>query len=406
MKNFKTLDDLSAQGKAALLRADLNVPMQDGKVSDMTRIDRVVPTIRELSQKGARVIVLSHFGRPKGRDAALSLRPIGEALSKSLGKPVKFADDCVGEPAKKAVAALKDGEVLLLENVRFHPEEEKDDPAFAAAIASLGQVYVNDAFSAAHRAHATTHGIATLLPAYAGRLMEAELDALEKALGTPARPVAALVGGAKISTKLDLLNNLVTRIDTLVLGGGMANTFLFAKGVNVGKSLCEKDLADTARSIMATAEKNKCAILLPVDGVTAKEFRANPPTATKDANAVAADEMILDIGPKSVAAIRDVLEKSKTVVWNGPLGAFETPPFDEGTTAIAKIVADLTAQKKIISVAGGGDTVSALGHAGAEDKMTYVSTAGGAFLEWMEGKELPGVQALMTASGGKKAAQS
>jgi phosphoglycerate kinase len=397
MKSFKTLNDIPAQGKTVLLRADLNVPMQDGKVSDMTRIDRVAPTIRELADKGARVVVLSHFGRPKGKEEKYSLKPIGEALQKSLGRPVKFATDCIGETAKKAVSALKDGEVILLENVRFYAEEEKDDSAFAKEIASLGQLYVNDAFSCAHRAHATTHGIARLLPAYAGRLMEAELDALEKALGTPTRPVVALVGGAKISTKLDLLNNLVTRIDVLVLGGGMANTFLFAQGKDVGKSLCEKDLADTTRTIMATAEKNKCKILLPVDGVMSKEFKANPPTSTKSVTAIAADEMMLDIGPESVKAIKAALEQSKTVIWNGPMGAFETAPFDQGTTGVAKVVADLTAQKKLISVAGGGDTVSALAHAGVDEKMSYVSTAGGAFLEWMEGKALPGVEALKAA---------
>ena len=406
MTNFKTLDTLEPRGKTVLLRADLNVPMQDGDVADMTRIDRVVPTIRELSDKGARVVVLSHFGRPKGKDASLSLKSVGVALAASLKKTVGFADDCIGDAAATAVAALKDGDVLLLENVRFYPEEEKDDPAFANKIAALGQIYVNDAFSAAHRAHATTHGIARLLPAYAGRLMEAELLALEKALGNPARPVVALVGGAKISTKLDLLNNLVTEIDTLVLGGGMANTFLFAQGIDIGKSLCEKEMADSARAIMDTAKKHNCTIVLPVDTTTAKEFKANTATETKPANGVAADDLILDIGPATIKAVGEILKKSKTLLWNGPMGAFETPPFDRGTTGIAKIVADLTASGSLVSVAGGGDTVSALAHAGVSEKMTYVSTAGGAFLEWMEGKELPGVQALVEQVDAKSKASA
>jgi len=393
MKAFKTLDDLSPKGKTVLLRADLNVPVQDGKVSDTTRLDRLVPTIRELADKGGRVVILSHFGRPKGKDASLSLKPIGAALEKSLGKKVLFAEDCIGDIAQKAVASLKDGDVLLLENVRFYPEEEKDDPTFAQKIASLGDVYVNDAFSAAHRAHATTHGIARLLPAYAGRLMEAELNALSAALEKPVRPVTAIVGGSKISTKLDLLNNLVTRIDTLVLGGGMANTFLHAMGVPVGKSLCEKEMADNAKRIIETANKNNCKIVLPVDGVTAKEFKPNPPVETKGVDSIAPDDMILDIGRGTVAVVTDILRHSKTLLWNGPVGAFETPPFDQGTTALAKVASELT-KKGLVSVAGGGDTVSALTHAGVVDKMTYVSTAGGAFLEWLEGKTLPGVQAL------------
>lgn len=395
MKKFRTLDDLSPKGKAVLLRADLNVPVQDGKVTDTTRLDRLVPTIAELAGKGARVVLLSHFGRPKGKDASLSLKPVGEALAKSLKAPVAFAGDCIGETAQEAVAALKDGDVLLLENVRFYSEEEKDDPAFAQKIAALGDVYVNDAFSAAHRAHATTHGLAKLLPAYAGRLMEAELDALSKALESPQRPVVALVGGAKISTKLDLLGNLVRKIDVLVLGGGMANTFMFAQGRNVGKSLCEKEMAETARQIMDTAQKNNCRIVLPLDGVTAKEFRAHPPVETKPADKIAEDDMVLDIGPATVAEVKGILTNSKTLLWNGPLGAFETAPFDQGTVALAKAAADLTKAGKLTSVAGGGDTVAALNAAGVEDGLTYVSTAGGAFLEWLEGKELPGVRALM-----------
>lgn len=396
MKTFKTLDDLSPKGKKILLRADLNVPMLDGKISDATRLDRLAPTIRELADKGGRVILLSHFGRPKGRDESLSLKPIVAALEKSLGKPVSFASDCVGDTAQQAVAALKDGGVLLLENVRFYPEEEKDDVEFAQKIAVLGDVYVNDAFSAAHRAHATTHALARLLPAYAGRLMEAELNALEAALEKPERPVTAIVGGAKISTKLDLLNNLVTRLDTLVLGGGMANTFLFATGFNIGKSLCEKDMAENARRIIETAKKNNCKIILPVDAVTAKEFKSNPPIETKTVDRIADDDLMLDIGAATVAAVADVLCQSKTLLWNGPVGAFETTPFNTGTLVLAHIAANLTRDKKLVSVAGGGDTVAALAQAGVEEKMTYVSAAGGAFLEWLEGKELPGVTALKT----------
>ena len=398
MKPFRTLDDLSPEGKVVLLRADLNVPMQDGRVSDMTRIERLAPTILEMTKKGGRVVVLSHFGRPKGKDASLSLATVGKALEKTLGMPVSFADDCLGDTPKQAVAKLKNGQVALLENVRFYAEEEKDDPAFAKKIAALGDVYVNDAFSAAHRAHATTHGLARLLPAYAGRLMEAELDALSKALASPTRPVVAIVGGSKISTKLDLLNNLVTKIDTLVLGGGMANTFLHAAGTPVGKSLCEKDMAPQALEIIARAKKQGCKIILPVDGVVAKEFKANTPHETLGVDNIPADGMILDIGRNTAAVIEDILRHAKTVLWNGPVGAFETAPFDAGTTALAKIVADLTKEKKIISVAGGGDTVSALAHAGVENDMTYVSTAGGAFLEWLEGKELPGVKALEDAA--------
>ncbi len=396
MTNFRTLDALDAAGKTVLLRADLNVPMQDGRVSDTTRIDRLLPTIRELAGKGAKVVLLSHFGRPKGRDASLSLAPVGKALESALGQPVIFVNDCIGDAPKAAIAAMKPGDVALLENVRFYPEEEKDDAGFAAKIAALGDVYVNDAFSAAHRAHATTHGIARLLPAYAGRLMEAELKALESALGNPKRPVAAIVGGAKISTKLDLLNNLVARIDVLVLGGGMANTFMAAQGADVGKSLCEHEMAEQARTIMETAKQRNCRIVLPVDGVVAREFKAGAASETVNTHAIPADAMMLDVGPTTVRLIVEVLKGCKTVLWNGPLGAFEIAPFDAGTVALAKAVADLTTSGTVLSVAGGGDTVAALAHAGVEEKFSYVSTAGGAFLEWLEGKKLPGVEALLT----------
>ncbi len=391
---IKTLDDLSPAGKVVLLRADLNVPMQDGRVSDMTRITRLLPTIQEISAKGGKIVLLSHFGRPKGKDPSLSLAPVGKALEAGLGKSIPFVNDCIGAAPAAAVVQMKDGHIILLENVRFYAEEEKDDADFAAKIAALGQVYVNDAFSAAHRAHATTHGIARLLPAYAGRLMEAELAALGRALEHPERPVVALVGGTKISTKLDLLNNLVGKVDTLVLGGGMANTFLHALGMPVGKSICEREMSAAALTIIETARQKNCKILLPVDGVVAKELKPGMKTDTVGVDNIPADQMMLDIGAGSVALIVDELRRARTVLWNGPLGAFEIPPFDSGTTAIARIVADLTAQKKLASIAGGGDTVSALAHAGVTEKMTYVSTAGGAFLEWIEGKELPGVKAL------------
>lgn len=392
---FKTLDHLDPAGKTVLLRADLNVPVHDGQVTDTTRLDRLAPTVQELCAKGAKVVLLSHFGRPKGRDEGFSLKVVVPALEKALGRNISFSADCIGPTAKQTIQSLKNGDVALLENVRFYAEEEKDDPSFAQELASLGDLYINDAFSAAHRAHASTHGIAKYLPSYAGRLMQAELEALQKALGTPVRPVVAIVGGAKISTKLDLLNNLVSKIDTLVLGGGMANTFLLAKGIAVGKSLCEKDLLETAQRIMETASKNNCHILLPVDGITAKEFKANTLTKTTDITNIQTDDMILDIGPKTVQNIIGVLRGAKTVLWNGPVGAFETPPFEKGTVAIAQEITHLTAQKLILSVAGGGDTVAALSMTKAEDSLTYVSTAGGAFLEWLEGKELPGVQALM-----------
>ena len=395
MSPFRTLDGVEAKGKRALVRVDLNVPVHDGKVSDATRIERVLPTIRELSDKGAKVILLAHFGRPKGGpDEANSLRPVAAAVAEHLGRPVGFAADCIGEVAASAIAAMKDGDVILLENTRFHKQEEKNDPAFVEALAKLGDLYVNDAFSAAHRAHASTEGVAHKLPAYAGRAMQQELDALTLALGSPVRPVAAIVGGAKVSTKLDLLGNLVKKVDVLIIGGGMANTFLFAQGKPVGKSLCEKDLADTARAILEAAKAANCRILLPVDVNAAKEFKAHAACRVVDVDHIADDEMALDIGPKSVIAVEDALSSIRTLVWNGPFGAFEIPPFDTATMQIAKTVAFLTKDGKLKSVGGGGDTVSALNAAGVAEDMTYVSTAGGAFLEWMEGKALPGVEAL------------
>jgi phosphoglycerate kinase len=395
MPAFRTLDALEARGRRVLLRADLNVPMQDGKVSDLTRLERLSPTIRELAEKGAKVVVLSHFDRPKGkRVPEMSLRPVAEALGQVLGRPVGFAEDCIGPAAEAAVAAMRPGDVVVLENTRFHPGEEKNDPALADAIARLGDAYVNDAFSAAHRAHATTEALAHRLPAYAGRLMQAELEALEKALGNPARPVAAIVGGAKVSTKLDLLGNLVGRVNHLIIGGAMANTFLAARGVAVGKSLQEAELHDTARGIEEKAKAAGCAILLPVDAVVAREFRAGAPSDTVMVDAVPPDAMILDVGPLTTASILDCLSACRTLVWNGPLGAFETPPFDAATVRVAKGVAGLTKAGQLLSVAGGGDTVAALRHAGVAEELSYVSAAGGAFLEWMEGKILPGVAAL------------
>jgi len=395
MNDFLTLDDLDVAGKTVLVRADLNVPMQDGRVSDTTRIDRLVPTLRELSEKGARVVLLSHFGRPKGGpDEKNSLRHIVPALSASLGRPVEFAADCVGDPAKAAIAALPAGGVLLLENTRFHAEEEKNDSAFAKRMAELGDIYVNDAFSAAHRAHASTEGVAHHLPAAAGRLMQAELEALGRALEKPERPVMAVVGGAKISTKLDLLGNLVRRVDVLALGGGMANTFLYAQGVKIGKSLCEPDMAEQARSIQQIAKDAGCTIVLPIDAVVAGEFKAGAENRVVGTPHIPDDAMMLDIGPDSVRLLRQKLAEVKTVVWNGPLGAFEIQPFDRGTVEVAQAVAELTQSGRVLSVAGGGDTVAALAHAGAEERFSYVSAAGGAFLEWLEGKDLPGVAAL------------
>jgi phosphoglycerate kinase len=397
---FKTLDHLQPAGKRVLVRVDLNVPMENGRVSDGTRLDRILPTIRDIADRGGKVILLAHFGRPKGETFAEranpgeSLAPVVNALATRLGKPIGFAADCIGEAAEKAVAALANGNVLCLENTRFHKAEEKNGEAFVAALAKLGDAYVNDAFSAAHRAHASTEGLARALPAYAGRTMEAELNALNAALGSPKRPVMAIVGGAKVSTKLDLLGNLVSKVDCLVIGGGMANTFLAARGLNVGKSLCEHDLAETAREIEKKAKAAGCEIILPSDGLLAKEFKANPPHRVASVNDIAADEMMLDAGPDSAAAISTKLASMKTLVWNGPLGAFELAPFDTATVAVAKAAAALTTKSALVSVAGGGDTVAALNHAGVGDDMTYVSTAGGAFLEWMEGKELPGVKAL------------
>jgi len=396
MVAYKTLNDLAVAGKRVLVRVDLNVPMQDGKVSDATRIERLVPTIEHLVKAGARVVLLSHFGRPKGKRAAeASLSQLVAPLSKALGgKRVAFADDCIGEVAAKVVNALKDGEVALLENLRFHAEEEKNDLPFAKALAQLGDFYVNDAFSAAHRAHASTEALARLLPSAAGLLMQAELEALGVALDHPARPVAALVGGSKVSTKLDLLNSLVARVDLLIIGGAMANTMLLAQGREIGRSLVERDMLDIAKSIFAAAEVAKCTILLPEDAVVAETLAPGVETEIVAIGAVPRDRMMLDIGPASVAAIAAKLASVKTLVWNGPVGAFETAPFDAGTTAIARHVAELVAAGKLVAVAGGGDTVSALAHAGVEDKLTYVSTAGGAFLEWLEGRELPGVEAL------------
>ncbi|MDI6834700.1 MAG: phosphoglycerate kinase [Rhizobiaceae bacterium] len=396
MAAFKTLDDLTdIAGKRVLVRVDLNVPVSDGKVSDTTRIERVAPTIRELSEKGAKVILLAHFGRPKGEPVAdMSLALIAPAVEEVLDQSVAFASDCIGAPAADAIAKMNNGDVLLLENTRFHKGEEKNTPEFTAELAKNGDIYVNDAFSAAHRAHASTEGLAHHLPAYAGRTMQAELEALEKGLGKPSRPVVAIVGGAKVSTKIDLLMNLVKKVDALVIGGGMANTFLAANGTDVGKSLCEHDLADTAKQIMLEAATAGCAIVLPSDGVVAREFKAGADNETVDINAIPADAMVLDVGPKSVEAVNAWISRAATLVWNGPLGAFEIAPFDKATVAAARHAAECTRDGKLVSVAGGGDTVSALNHAGVADDFTYVSTAGGAFLEWMEGKELPGVAVL------------
>jgi phosphoglycerate kinase len=391
----RLLDGVAVQGRRVLLRADLNVPVRDGRITDLTRIERLSPTIRELAKAGARVVVCSHFDRPKGkRVPEMSLKPMAEALSQVLGCPVAFADDCIGPTAADAVAALHDGDVLVLENTRFHPGEEKNDPAFSKALAANADLFVNDAFSAAHRAHASTEGVAHLLPAYAGRLMQQELEALDSALGTPQRPVAAIVGGSKVSTKLELLGNLCRRVDVLVIGGAMANTFLAAQGIKVGKSLQEAEMHATARDILDQAKAAGCEVVLPVDAVVAREFKPNPETGTVEIAAIPDDSMMLDVGPATVAALEYRLASLKTLVWNGPLGAFETPPFDAATTRLAKAVAEATQKGALRSVAGGGDTVSALKHAGVIDQMSYVSSAGGAFLEWLEGKTLPGVAAL------------
>ncbi len=390
--SFKTLDDIGdVRGKCGLVRVDLNVPMADGKVTDDMRLKALMPTVLELADKGAKLLLLAHFGRPKGEyKPEYSLEPVVAPLAAVLGRDVQFMQ----KPDQAAIDALPDGSIVVLENSRFAKGEEKNDPAMAKALASYGDFYVNDAFSAAHRAHVTTEGLAHYLPSYAGRSMERELTALDKALGNPEHPVAAVVGGAKVSSKLDVLRQMVEKVDHLIIGGGMANTFLAARGVNVGKSLCEHDLADTANEILAAADRADCTVHLPYDVVVAKEFRANPPTRTVNVHEVADDEMILDIGPAAVEALSDVLKTCKTLVWNGPLGAFETPPFDHATVALARTAAALTKEGQLLSVAGGGDTVAALNQAGVADDFSFVSTAGGAFLEWMEGKPLPGVEAL------------
>ena len=397
MPSFNTLDDLGdVSGKRALVRVDLNVPMADLEVTDDTRLRATLPTVNELADKGAIVLLLAHFGRPKGeRRPDMSLSLVTRAYEGVLGRPVRFVGDCIAPGASQAVADMQPGDVAILENTRFHAGEEKNDPELARAMAALGDLYVNDAFSAAHRAHASTEGIARLLPAYAGRAMEAELTALQKALGEPERPVAAVVGGAKVSSKLEVLRHLVTKVDHLIIGGGMANTFLAARGVAVGKSLCEHDLTDIALAILDAADRANCTVHLPYDVVVAKEFAPNPPSLrTCNVHEVGEDEMILDIGPAAVEALADALKNCRTLVWNGPLGAFETPPFDAATVALARTAAALTQSGSLVSVAGGGDTVAALNHAGVADDFTFVSTAGGAFLEWMEGKQLPGVLAL------------
>ncbi len=395
MSGFRTLDSAELKGKRVLVRVDVNVPMEKGRVTDTTRLERILPTLNEISQKGGKVIMLAHFGRPKGApNPDFSLKPVAEAMAGLIGKPVGFAEDCIGEKAAAAVAKMADGDLLLLENTRFHKGEEKNDPALVAQMAELGDVYVNDAFSSAHRAHASTEGLAHKMPAFCGRAMQAELEALSKALENPARPLAAVVGGAKVSTKLELLGNLTKKVDFLIIGGGMANTFLAAQGKKVGKSLCEYEMLDTAREIMKNATANKCQIVLPSDAVVATEFKAHAPSHVVSVDHVGEGEMILDAGPRSVTEVENILGAIKTLVWNGPFGAFELEPFDAATNAVARAAARLTGEGKLISVAGGGDTVAALNHAGVGEKFTYVSTAGGAFLEWLEGKVLPGVEAL------------
>ena len=392
---WRTLDGVAVRGQRVLLRADLNVPFHDGRVTDLTRLERLTPTIRELADAGARVVVVSHFGRPKGTpDPAMSLRPVADALAGVLGRPVRFAGDCVGEVAALAVDALADGEILVLENTRFHAGEESNDPALAEALALHADLYVNDAFSAAHRAHASTEGVARLLPAHAGRLMQAELEALDAALGHPERPACAIIGGAKVSSKLALLGNLSAKADMLVIGGAMANTFLAAQGYDVGQSLQEPDMHDTARGILTEAKRIGCEIILPHDLVVAREFRAGALHETVPVSAIPAGAMALDVGPATVALVAARLHEMRTLVWNGPMGAFEMPPFDAATTALARAVAEATAAGHLRSVAGGGDTVAALRHAGVLDSFSYVSTAGGAFLEWIEGKTLPGIEIL------------
>jgi phosphoglycerate kinase len=391
---FRNLDDADVKGKRVLVRVDFNVPMHDGEVADVSRIERNAPTITEIADRGGKVILLSHYGRPKGRDPKESLKPVVAAVARIIARPIAFADDCIGEVAEQAVARLKPGEILCLENTRFYKGEEKNDPALAAALAKLGDIYVDDAFSVAHRAHASVEAIAHLLPSYAGRAMQEELAALEKALHTPERPVAAIVGGAKVSTKLDLLGNLLNHVDTLIIGGGMANTFLAAQGKAVGKSLCENDLVQTARDILAKANSLKREIVLPVDVVVAQTFAAHALSRVVSVDAVGENDIILDIGPRTVEYVISVLARTKTLVWNGPFGAFEMEPFDNGTVEVAEAAAELTASGKLVSIAGGGDTMAALNLAGVTGRFTYVSTAGGAFLEWLEGKVLPGVEIL------------
>ena len=402
MPKFRTLDEIDVRGKRVLLRADLNVPVKEGTVTDSTRIERLAPTIDALIAKGAKVVVMSHFGRPKGEpDPAFSLRPLVEPLKEAIGgRDVAFASDCIGPEAKRVVAGLQLGQVALLENLRFHKGEEANSAEFARSLAELGDVYVDDAFSAAHRAHASIEALANLLPAAAGKLMEAELDALTTALDNPARPVLALIGGAKVSTKLDLLHFIIGKVDVLAIGGAMANTLLLAQGKEIGRSLCERDMTETARQLLALASDRNCRVILPEDAVVASELAPGVPAREVAIDAVPRDAMILDVGAKTVARIGDALGKARTLVWNGPLGAFETPPFDRGTAAVAKRVAQLTRDGRLLSVAGGGDTVAALASAGLTDELSYVSTAGGAFLEWLEGRELPGVAALSRAAEG------
>jgi phosphoglycerate kinase len=394
---FPTLDDAQVSGKRVLVRVDLNVPMDNGKVTDPTRIARILPNIREIAEKGGKVVLLSHLGRPKGRDPKFSLKPVAVELERELGQEIAFTDDCIGEAATRAVTSLQPGEILLLENTRFHAGEENNDSAFVAELAMLGDIYVNDAFSTAHRAHASTEGLAHLLPAFAGRTMQTELEMLTHMLAHPQRPLAAIVGGAKVSTKLELLGNLMRRVEYLFIGGGMANTFLAASGKPIGKSLCEMELADVARKIMADAEAAQCQVVLPVDAIVAKKLAPHVDVRAVAIDDIAADDMILDIGPRSISAVVGLLASARTLVWNGPFGAFEVPPFDTATIAIAKVAALLTQAGALATIAGGGDTIAALNQAGIFDELTYVSTAGGAFLEWLEGKPLPGVEALRDA---------
>ncbi len=401
MQSFRSLDDADVKGRRVLVRLDLNVPMQDGKVTDATRIEEVAPTITEIADKGGKVILLSHFGRPKGPDAKYSLKPVAAEVAKIVKRPVAFAEDCVGPKAEAAVAAMKNGDILCLENTRFHPEEENNDAGFAKQLAALGDIYVDDAFSAAHRAHASITSVVTVgkLPAYPGRAMQAELDALQRAFEHPQHPVTAIVGGAKVSTKLDLLGNLLAKVETLIIGGAMANTFLVAQGKTVGKSLFESELVETARDIMAKAKSLGREIVLPIDAVVADKLADHVPSRVVAVDAVEASDMILDIGPRSVEHVISVLARSKTLVWNGPFGAFEHEPFDNGTIEVAEAAAELTTAGKLVSFAGGGDTVAALNLASVKDRMTHVSTGGGAFLESLEGKTLPGVKVLVAPGG-------